>query len=381
MKRRLHTEEYCEFRDLATSFFLAEATPNLAKWQEAGKIDREFFRKAGALGMLGFQVPEQFGGAGLSTFTYNCAISEAAASASFSPVALRVHTDIVLPYFLRYSDQRQQERWLPGLASGETICAIAMSEPGTGSDLAGITTRAQRDGDVYFLNGSKTFITSGSTASLIIVVARTANSENRRDGLTLLVIDERMEGFRRGRELDKMGLRYSDTTELFFDNVRIPVENRLGEEGEAFRYLGANLPQERVSISAGAVAMSEAALRTTIGYAKDRNVFGQSLSSFQNTKFVLAEVATEVEAAIHMLDRAVEELDAGRLSSADAAKLKLFCTEVQGRVVDKCLQVHGGYGYIRDYPIADLYSDARVTRIYGGTSEIMKVIIARSLNL
>ena len=367
------------FANVATKFFLAEAVPHLATWEEAGCIEREFFRKAGEIGILGLQVPTSYGGAGLSTFAYNCAVSEAAAAAFFSPVALRVHTDIVMPYFLRYGDHAQKQRWLPSLAAGESICAIAMSEPGTGSDLAGISTRAELDGDTYVVNGSKTFITSGLNASLVIVVARTARGDDRRAGLTLLVVEEGMEGFRRGRKLDKLGLRYSDTAELFFDDVRVPATNRLGDEGAAFHYLGANLAQERVSISAGAVAMAGAALATTVQYANGREAFGNPLSSFQNTKFVLAEVATEIEAAEHMLDRSIEELDAGELTPADAAKLKLFCTEVQGRAIDKCLQVHGGYGYIRDYPIADMYADARVTRIYGGTSEIMKVIIARSL--
>jgi acyl-CoA dehydrogenase len=380
MRRTLYTDEHDLFREVVTKFLEIEAAPNLKKWEAAGTIDAGFFKKAGALGIMGLQVPEEFGGAGLSTFSFNCVVSEAAAAVNFVPVAIRVHSDIVLPYFLRYSSDSQRVRWLPGLAAGDLLGAIAMSEPGTGSDLAGIRTKAVANGDGYVLSGSKTFITSGSIANLIIVVARTADLEDRRDGLTLFVLEDGIAGLRRGQNLEKLGLRYSDTAELFFDEIHVPMENVLGEVGEAFRYLSSNLPQERISISAGAVAMSGAALRTTIDYSRDREIFGKKLGSFQNTKFVLAEVATEVEAAQHMLDRAIMDLDDGVLSSADAAKLKLFCTEVQSRVVDKCLQIHGGYGYIRDLPIADMFADARVTRIYGGTSEVMKLIISRSLS-
>jgi acyl-CoA dehydrogenase len=381
MKRTLFSDDHERFREMVTAFFANEAVPHLREWEQVGRVDRGFLRRAGELGLLGFQVPTEYGGAGLETFTYNVVVSEVAAALHFVPVTLRVHTDIVLPYFLAYADNVQRERWLPRLASGESIAAIAMSEAGTGSDLAGIRTRAVRDGDHYLLNGAKTFITSGITADVIIVVARTAEEENRRDGLTLLVVEDGMNGFSRGRNLEKLGLRYSDTAELFFEDVSVPVTNRLGEEGKAFGYLSSNLPQERTSISVGAVSMATAALVGTVAYAKEREMFNTTLASFQNTKFVLAEVATEIEAAQHMLDRAVTELDAGTLTPADAAKVKLFCTEVQSRAVDKCLQIHGGYGYMRDYDISGMYADARVTRIYGGTSEVMKIIIARSLGL
>ncbi len=381
MRRTLFAKEHELFRDMVTSFFEREAVPHLREWEAAGMIDRDFLGQAGELGLMGFQVPTQYGGAGLDTFTYNVIVSEVAAGLHFVPITMRVHTDIVLPYFLRYSTEPQSERWLPKLAVGASIGAIAMSEPGTGSDLAGIRTRAVRDGDQYILNGAKTFVTSGLVADTIIVVARTSEGESRRDGLTLLVVDGDMPGFVRGRNLEKLGLKYSDTAELFFEDVVVPVENQLGEEGQAFNYLAANLAQERTSISVGAVAMSAAALEMTVKYAKERVIFGQPLASFQNTKFVLAELATELEAAQHMLDRAIVELDAKALSQADAAKLKLFCTEVQGRVIDRCLQIHGGYGYMRDFDISGMYLDARVTRIYGGTNEVMKVIIARSLGL
>jgi len=381
VRRSIITDEHETFREMATSFFTREAIPNVGRWEAEGKVDREFFEKAGEIGLLGIQVPEQFGGTGLKTYTYNMVVSEAAASVGFVPINTRLHTDVVLPYYLRYATQEQRQRWLPGMVAGKLIGAIAMSEPDTGSDLAGIGTRADRCRDVYRLKGAKTFITSGAIADLVIVVARTSRTDNRREGLTLLVVERGMDGFSRGRTLNKLGLKYSDTAELFFDDVEVPVANRLGEEGQAFSYLGANLPQERLSISVGAVAMGNKALADTVAYAKDRKLFGTTLGSLQNTKFVLAEVATELAAAQQFLDRAVEDHDAGLLTPADAAKVKLFCTEVQGRAVDKCLQVHGGFGYVHDYPIASMYADARVTRIYGGSSEVMKVIVSRSLGL
>jgi acyl-CoA dehydrogenase len=381
VRRTLFTEEHEAFRKVVTTFFEREAVPHMQDWENAGMVDRTFLQKAGELGLMGFQVPLKYGGAGLDTFTYNVIVSEVAAALHFVPITMRVHTDIVLPYFLRYADDSQRDRWLPKLAVGESICAIAMSEPGIGSDLAGIQTRAVRDGDQYILNGSKTFITTGLLADLIIVVARTSEGESRRNGLSLLVVEGDMPGFVRGRNLEKLGLKYSDTAELFFEDVAVPVANQLGEEGQAFDYLASNLPQERTSISVGAVSMSAAALEMTLEYTKQRLVFGKPLASMQNTKFVLAEVATEIEAAQQMLDRAIVELDNNTLTGADAAKLKLFCTEVQARSVDRCLQLFGGYGYMRDYDISRMYADARVTRIYGGTSEVMKVIIARSMGL
>jgi acyl-CoA dehydrogenase len=295
----------------------------------------------------------------------------------------RTQLDVILPYFLAYCSDSQQARWLPGMAAGELLTAIAMTEPGTGSDLAGIRTRAVRDGDHYVLDGAKTFITGGWLADLVIVVCRTADPDpaDRRAGLTLLVVEDGMPGFAKGGKLDKMGLKVHDTAELSFEGVRVPVENRLGEEGRAFSYLGRNLPQERMTIAVGAVAQARAALDTAVEYVSSRQVFGQPLSTFQNTKFELAAVAAEVEAAQALVDRALLALVAGELSGADAAIAKLFCTEMQARAVDRCLQLFGGYGYINEYPIARLYTDARVTRIYGGTSEVMKSIISKSLGL
>jgi acyl-CoA dehydrogenase len=307
----------------------------------------------------------------------------------------RSQLDVWLPYFLDYCTAEQRERWFPGMAAGELLTAMAMTEPGTGSDLAGIKTRAVRDGDHYVLSGAKTFITGGYLADLVIVVARTSASpnpgddprtpdvppENRREGLTLLVVEDGMPGFAKGRKLDKIGLKVQDTAELSFSDVRVPAANRLGEEGKAFGYLGHNLPQERLTIAVGSVAQSRAAVTAATEYAKTRLVFGKELSTFQNTKFELAACHTEVEAAQALLDKALRELVNGELSPADAAMVKLFTSEMQARVVDRCLQIFGGYGYITEYPIARLYADARVTRIYGGTSEVMKVIISKSMGL
>lgn len=381
MRRDLYGEDHNELRKLATSFFSNEAVPNIAKWEDAGLVDRRLFQQAGELGLLGFQVPVEYGGSGLDTFTFNVVTSEAAVAAGFMNVGLRLQSDIIMPYFCALADDDQKERWLPGLCSGAQIAAIAMTEPNCGSDLAGIRTRAVKRDGVYELTGSKTFITNGVNADVVIVVARTGSDSDRRDGLTLLVVDKEMGGFSRGGKANKLGLKYSDTSELFFDCVQVPVGNRLGDEGEAFRYLSFNLPQERVSISVGAVAMTRAALDKTVEYVSSREVFGSRLSSFQNTKFELASVATELEAAEQLLDQAIAHLDAGNLTPPDAAKVKLFCTEVQGRAVDRCLQLFGGHGYMRDHPLADMFADARVTRIYGGTSEVMKTIIAKSLGL
>ena len=382
MRRNVFEPEHEAFRDLVTHFIAKEVVPQHAAWEKAGRLPREIFEKLGSLGVLGMAIPEKYGGAGVEDYRYNVVLQEESARALVTLGTVRTQLDVILPYFLAYADEEQRERWFPGLASGQLLTAIAMTEPGTGSDLAGMRTTAVRDGDHYVLNGAKTFITGGLLADLVIVVARTSTDpDNRRAGLTLLVVEDGMPGFVRGRALDKIGIKAQDTAELSFDGVRVPVANRLGEEGAAFGYLGRNLPQERMTVAVGSVAQARAALDATVEYVKERKVFGAPVSSFQNTKFELAAVAAEVEAAQAMLDRAVLELVDGRLSGADAAKVKLFCTEVQARAVDRCLQLFGGYGYMLEYPIARLYADARVARIYAGTSEVMKVIIAKSLGL
>ncbi|MGW0040190.1 acyl-CoA dehydrogenase family protein [Rhodococcus sp. NPDC003348] len=382
MRRDVFTEDHEAFRKLARDFIEKYVVPDYPAWEKAGRMPREIFRKLGSLGMLGMAIPEEYGGAGVPDFRYNVILQEEAARALVTLSTVRTQLDVILPYFLEYANEEQRSRWFPGMAAGELLTAIAMTEPGTGSDLAGIRTTARREGDEYVLNGAKTFITGGILAELVIVVARTSTDpDNRRAGLTLLVVEDGMPGFVRGRVLDKMGCKVQDTAELSFEDVRVPVANRLGAEGEAFRYLGRNLPQERMTVATGSVAQARAAVATTIDYVKERRAFGTPVASFQNTKFELAAMSAEIEAAQAMLDRAVLDLVDGELSGADAARVKLFCTEVQGRVVDRCLQLFGGYGYMTEYPIARLYTDARVARIYAGTSEVMKVIIAKSLGL
>lgn len=382
MRRELFTADHESFRALAREFIDKYVVENYPDWERAGQMPREIFTRLGELGLLGIAIPEQYGGAGQRDYRYNVVLQEEAARAMVTLSTVRTQLDVILPYFLEYADPAQRERWFPGLASGQLLTAIAMTEPGTGSDLAGVRTTAVRDGDHYVLSGAKTFITGGLLADLVIVLCRTSTDpDNRRGGLTLLVVEDGMPGFRRGRVLEKMGCKVQDTVELFFDEVRVPVANRLGEEGVAFGYLGHNLSQERLTVAVGSVAQSRAAVTATVDYVKERKAFGAPVASFQNTKFELAAMSAEIEAAQTMLDRAVADLVDGVLSGADAARVKLFCTEMQARVVDRCLQLFGGYGYMMEYPIARLYTDARVARIYAGTSEVMKTIIAKSLSL
>jgi acyl-CoA dehydrogenase len=382
MRRSLFTETQDEFRQVFRAFVADQVVPSFATWEEACQVPRDLYRQLGALGVMGIWIPEKFGGSGQNDFRYNVVLHEEAAAARVTLGTLRTHVDVVLPYLLTYADEEQQERWLPGLAAGDLFAALAITEPDTGSDVAGVRTTAVLDGDHYVLNGAKTFITGGLLAELVIVVARTSPpSENRRDGLTLLVVEDGMAGFTRGRKLRKLGVHAQDTVELSFTDVWVPVANQLGEAGKAFGYLGNNLPQERLAIAVNAVAQTAAALSLTVNYVKNRTAFGKPVSEFQNTKFEVAAVAAELEAAQSFVDRATTAHVAGDLSAADAAKVKLFCTEVQGRAMDRCLQLFGGYGYIHEYDIARLYADARVTRIYGGTSEIMKLIISKSLGL
>jgi len=382
VQRDVFTADHEAFRLVVREFVEREVVPLYAEWERAGELPRKFFRQLGALGVMGMAVPEEYGGAGDSDYRYNVVLQEEAARAQVTLGTLRTQLEVILPYFLGYSSEEQRRRWLPGLAAGELLTAIAMTEPDTGSDLAGMRTTAVRDGGDYVLNGAKTFITGGLLADLVIVVARTSTEESdRRAGLTLLVVEDGMPGFVKGRKLDKLGCKVQDTAELSFADVRVPAGNRLGEEGEAFRYLRHNLVQERMTIAVGSVTQARAALDATVAYVSARKVFGTTVGSFQNIKFELAAVAAEIEAAQALLDAAIRAHAGGRLDGVDAAKTKLFCTEMQGRVVDRCLQLFGGYGYITEFPIARLYADARVTRIYGGTSEVMKLIISKSLGL
>jgi alkylation response protein AidB-like acyl-CoA dehydrogenase len=381
VQRLLFEEAHEQFRASVRAFVAKEIVPHYLDWEAASIAPRKLFTSAGSNGFLGMSIPETYGGGGSTDFRFNMVLAEelAAAGIGGAGLGLTLHNDITTPYFVEYCTTEQAERWLPGIASGDLITAIAMTEPGTGSDLAGITTSAERDGDTYVVNGSKTFITNGINADLVITAVRT--SDSRHGGITLLVLERGMDGFERGRNLDKIGMHSQDTAELFFTDVRVPVSNCLGDEGKGFQYLSSNLAQERLSIAVTGVGSARAALEWTLAYVKDRTAFGKPISSFQNTKFVLAEVKTEVEIAQAYVDQAVIALNANTLTPAEAATAKWWCTELQKRAVDRCLQLFGGYGYMTEYPIARAYADARITTIYGGTTEIMKGIIAKDLGL
>jgi alkylation response protein AidB-like acyl-CoA dehydrogenase len=385
MDRKHFTEEQIAFGEAFRAFADKSIVPKYMEWEREGITPREVFVEAGRSGFLGMQVPEEFGGGGVSDFRFNQALDEQVALAGItgSGLGITLHNDTCLPYFLTFCNDEQKQRWLPGIASGELITAVAMTEPGAGSDLSGIRTSAKRDGEEYIVNGSKTFITNGINADLVITVVRTGEDRNddRRSGLSLVIVERGVAGFERGRNLDKLGLHSQDTAELSFSDVRVPVANLLGEEGSGFAQLTQKLPQERMSIAVSAVAEARGAFEETLQYVKDRKAFGTTIGSFQNTKFVLAELATEIDVAQAWVDRCIDRLNDGELSTADASKAKWWCTELQGRVIDRCLQLHGGYGYMTEYPVSRRYADARVTRIYGGSTEIMKSVVSKSLGL
>ena len=382
MRRTLFDDTHEEFRSAFRSFLDREAVPNHAAWEAEGIVDRRLFEVAGANGFLGIDVPEEYGGGGVKDFRFNVVIAEELqrADVNAAGLGLTLHNDICLPYFLHLTNDDQKRRWLPGICSGKLITAVAMTEPGIGSDLASMTTTALRDGDHYVVNGSKTFITNGINADLVITAVKTDPTQRHR-GMSLLVIERGMPGFERGRNLEKIGLHAQDTAELFFDDVHVPVENLLGEEGSGFVQLVSNLPQERLSIAVTGVAAARAAFERTLAYTKERQAFGQPIASFQHNRFVLAEMATEIEIGQSFIDRCVLALNAGELTADEAAMAKWWCTELQGKVIDRGVQLHGGYGYMAEYPIARAYADARITRIYGGTTEIMKEIVGRSLGV
>jgi alkylation response protein AidB-like acyl-CoA dehydrogenase len=382
MRRSGFEPEHEDLRESVGRFLDREIVPVYPRWEREGRIDRDAFRRAAAHGFVGMAIEEQHGGAGVDDFRFNAVVNEEAQRRGLTAyaVALTISNDVTLPYLLELTTAEQQARWLPGIAAGETVTAIAMTEPGAGSDLSAIRTTARRDGEEYVVDGAKTFITNGLNGDLILVAARTGSSGTHRD-ISILVVERDAVGFTRGPRMEKLGQHAQDTAELFFQDVRVPAANLLGEEGSGFLHMSRNLAQERLSIALGAVAAADGALTRTLDYVLGRHAFGRPIGTFQNSRFRLAECRTEVEVAQAFVDRCLAAHVDGVLAPAEASMAKLWATEMLGRVTDACLQLHGGYGYMTEYPIARAYADARIGRIYGGTSEIMKELIGRSMGL
>jgi alkylation response protein AidB-like acyl-CoA dehydrogenase len=380
VKRLGLAPEHEQLRETTREYLEREVAPNSDRWEAQRIVDRSAYIAAGKYGLIGFNMPESFGGGGTDDFRFNAVIVEELARFGSAVPALALQNDVVGPYLKTLANDEQQRRWLPGFITGELIGAIAMSEPGAGSDLAGIRTSARRDGSDWLVSGSKTFISSGINADLVIVVARTDPDAGHR-GFSLLMVERGMAGFERGRKLDKMGRHSQDTAELHFDDVRVPAANLLGELNRGFYHLMHNLPSERLSIAIGAVAGARETWRHTLEYAKNRTAFGQPIGSFQHNRFVLAELATELDIAEQYLDRCLAAVVAKDLTAVDAAKAKWWCTELTKKVVDACLQLYGGYGYMNEYRVARDYVDARIGTIYGGATEIMKDLVGRDLGL
>ncbi|MGO8882228.1 MAG: acyl-CoA dehydrogenase family protein [Streptosporangiaceae bacterium] len=380
MRRNIFTEEHHAFRDMVLAFIAREIEPHHEQWERDGVVSRDVWLAAGRAGLLGIDIDEKYGGGGNADYRYYLILSEELARAGAHGPAFSVHNDIIGQYLIRLATPQQRERWLPGYCSGEIITAIAMTEPGAGSDLQGMATRAVRDGDGYVLTGQKTFISNGQLADLVIVAART-DPEAGYQGISLLVVERGMPGFERGRNLEKIGMHAQDTSELFFADVQVPVANLLGDEGGGFIALMQNLPRERVAIGAAALAGAERVFELTLDYCKQRQAFGRPVGSFQYNRFMLAEMATELAIARSFTDRAVMEHNAGQLSNEDASMVKYWNTELCNKITDRCVQLHGGYGYMREYPVARAFADGRVQTIYGGTTEIMKEIIGRGLGV
>jgi acyl-CoA dehydrogenase len=380
-KRALFEPEHDDYRESFARFLQAEVVPHYEEWRDAHVVPRELFTKMAGHGFLSMEVPEEYGGPGVADWRFNVVIAEEAARAGVGDAVAgpSVHTDIVLPYLMEAADDEQKRRWLPGVASGELVLAVAMTEPGTGSDLAGIKTSAKRDGDLFVLNGAKTFITNGFNADLVVVVARTG--EDPHQGLSLFVVERGTEGFERGKQIEKLGQHASDTLELFFDGCRVPAENMLGSEGSGFMQLVSRLVPERLSLAVGAIAGCERAFELTLEYIKERKAFGRPIGSFQNSRFVMAELKTKIEITRCFVDRCIERHMAGTCTAQEAAMAKWWTTDLLGDVTDAGVQLHGGYGYTTEYGIGKAWVDARVTRIYAGTNEIMKELIGRTMGL
>ncbi|AQH04589.1 acyl-CoA dehydrogenase (plasmid) [Burkholderia sp. KK1] len=377
INRTVLRDDHEMLRTTARRFFERECVPRQAEWDKAGRVDRETWLKAGREGLLCVTLPSEYGGGG-GDFGHAAVLNEEVNRAGLSGLGFSVHSDIIAPYLARLGDEAQKRKWLPKVCSGEAILAIAMTEPGTGSDLKAVRATAVRDGDEYVINGSKTFISNGLTADLVIVICKTDPAAGSK-GVSLIVVEADRPGFRRGRKLEKVGMHAQDTAELFFDDVRVPVSNRLGEEGKGFMYLMGELPQERLSIAIGAAAKLEACLEHTINYVKERKAFNQTVWDFQNTRFKLADIKAQAVAVRLMVDHYLSEHVRRRLTLEEAAIVKLFATESLGKALDDMVQLHGGYGYMLEYPVARAFADSRVNRIYGGTSEVMRDLIARKL--
>jgi acyl-CoA dehydrogenase len=377
INRTVFRDDHEMLRETARRFLQRECVPKQAEWDKAGRVDRETWLKAGREGLLCLTLPTEYGGGG-GDFGHAAVLNEEIQRLGVSGLGFSVHSDIIAPYLARLGNEEQKQHWLPKVCSGETILAIGMTEPGTGSDLKAIRTTAIRDGDEYVINGSKTFISNGLNADLIVMVCKTDPSAGSK-GVSLIVVEADRAGFRRGRKLDKVGQHAQDTAELFFDDVRVPVTNRLGEEGKGFAYLMAELPQERLSIAIGAAAKLEACLEHTLDYVKDRKAFNQTVWDFQNTKFKLADIKVQTLAVRLMVDHYLSEHVRRRLTLEEAAVVKLYATEALGKALDDMVQLHGGYGYMLEYPVARAFADARVMRIYGGTSEVMRDLVSRKL--
>jgi len=375
--RTIYEQEHEMFRDSVRKFLEEEAAPYHEQWEEDGQVDRSVWLKAGELGMISPTVPEEFGGVGVD-FRYNAIVDEEVSRLGLTGLGFALHSDIAVPYIIHYGSDEQKRKYLPKLVSGEMVSAIAMTEPGTGSDLQGVKTTAIKDGNDYILNGSKTFITNGQLADIVIVVAKTS-PELGGKGTSLILLENGVAGFSKGKNLKKVGMKAQDTSELFFDNVRIPQTCLLGEENKGFIYLMQDLPQERLSVAITGIAAAESILQQTIDYTKERKAFGKPISTLQNTQFKLAEMDTELTAARVFVDRCLELHIEGKLDAVTASKAKLLCSDLQCKVMDECVQLHGGYGYMWEYPVARAWADSRVQRIYAGTNEIMKLIIGRSL--
>ena len=377
--RHIFESEHDVFRDTVRKFLMEEAYEQHVQWEKDGQIDRNFWYKAGEQGMLCPGAPEEYGGVG-ADFRYNMVVSEEVSRLGLTGIGFSLHNDVTTPYLTNVANEAQKQKYLQRCISGDCIVAIAMTEPGTGSDLQGIKTSAVDMGDHYVLNGSKTFITCGQQADIVLVVCRTnPDPAAGAKAFSILIVEGGMPGFERGRNLDKLGQKAQDTSELFFNDVKVPKENLLGEEGMGFIYLMRELPQERLSIAVSAMAGCESVMAQTVNYVKERKAFGKSIADFQNTQFTLAQLEAEVTAMRIFIDRCAELLLRSELTTVDASKAKLLATELQGRVTDQCLQLHGGYGYMWEYPVTRAYADARIQRIYGGTSEVMKLIIGRDL--